>query len=456
MNGNPLSFQLWINQQMRLGDIKYHMKIWYMKKELQPCINKGVCPHYFIPTSLEWNITPNALLLKQLASKYIQPVANVNISCTLMMLENLAKPEWISTPCTEKILTDIICVKQNRPNEGGFPRFDTKKIYLEITSTIFQCNNGKIISSVRQCNGFMDCSDGEDEIGCSCFVSFKPKSDSYYCRYNCKKPKCFCSELFFQSHTTGCFQYKPLVPAQSGQPEHSKMKRQLLFTCTNETVMIQRKLVNDLIPDCHANVDENILFSMLTNNYEQNITKISSRYSSKEHRLCFEGHPKFYHISKECIYEVDHNGILQTCRNGKHLQNCFQFNCQKYFKFKCPKYYCIPMGYVCNGRIDCPGGVDEIHCLNHSCIGLFNCWNTSQCIYVADVCDGVKDCLNGDDESSCQLQQSKCPKQCFCLGFAVSCTCDFNYLTFVAVLLVFNMIFTKLSALFSTKTLLPC
>ena len=57
--------------------------------------------------------------------------------------------------------------------------------------------------------------------------------------------------------------------------------------------------------------------------------------------------------------------------------------------------------------------------MNHSHIGLFHCFSTSQCIFVADVCDGVKDCVNGDDEFNCELQKSKCPKQCFCLGFAV-------------------------------------
>ena len=84
------------------------------------------------------------------------------------------------------------------------------------------------------------------------------------------------------------------------------------------------------------------------------------------------------------------------------------------------------MGYVCDGKIDCPGGFDEINYMNHSCIGLFHCFSTSQCIFVADVYDGVKDCVNGDDEFNCELQNAKCPKQCFCLGFAVSCDYSFH------------------------------
>ena len=432
MNGDPLSFQIWTNQQMRFGDIKYHMKFWdYRKKEsdLIDCINvEGVCPSILFPTSLNKNTTSNALLVKQFASLYIQPVANEDITCTVMVLENLAKPEWISVPCAEKILTDVVCVKESMVNGDQYPGFDQKRKDLEVASIIFQCNNGKMISSIRQCDGFMDCSAGDDEKRCSCFVRFQQINNSHYCRYNCKRPECFCLEMLFQSHTTGCFQYKPLVSVQHGKTEHSKLneERNLLFTCPNETLRLEGELVNDLIPDCKSNADENIIHLMLTGKYKHNLTQMASKYNSKEHRHCFNGHPKLYHVKKECMYQVNKKGILQTCRNGKHLQDCSKFNCQKYFKFKCPRYYCIPMGYVCDGKIDCPGGFDEINCMNHSCIGLFHCFSTSQCIFVADVCDGVKDCVNGDDEFNCELQKSKCPKQCFCLGFAVSCNYSFQ------------------------------
>ena len=398
------------------------MKTWdYLPKESENCrLFEGPCPIYFVPSSVDKNTTPNALLVKKYASQYVQPVANKDIACTLMILENLAMPEWISIPCTRKILSDVVCIKENKVNRNEFTRFDQIKTDLEITSTIFQCSNGKIISSMTQCDGFKDCSGGEDEERCLCFVRVKQISDSYYCRYKCKKPECFCSELFLQSHIAGCFQYKPLIAVQNW------LKNKILFTCPNETLRLEQKLVNDLIPDCKSNADENILFMMLTGNYEHNFTQISSKYNSKEQQHCFEGHSNLYHVSKECKYQVDQKGILQTCRNGKHLQNCSDFNCQKYFKFKCPKYYCIPMGYVCDHKIDCPGGSDENHCMNYSCIGLFHCLSSSQCIFVADVCDGIEDCMNGDDEFNCELHYSKCPKQCVCFGFAVSCNYSFQ------------------------------
>ena len=359
MNGNPLSFQFWTNQQMVFRDIKYHIKVWYhLIKKSHLCNvykgSEGICPYDFVPNSKNINTTSNALLVKMFALQYIQPVSKKDVSCTLMMMENLAKPKWISVPCAAKILGDIVCVKENQVNKDKSHGFYQKLQDFEVTLTLFQCTNGKIISSMWQCNGFKDCSTGEDEKSCSCLIKDKLSFDSHYCRYNCKKPECICSELFFQSHTIGCFQYKPLVTVNNRKTENSKIKTKVLFSCPNESLRLDEELVNDLIPDCKSNADENILHKILKANYIYNMTHISSKYNTMQYRHCFEGHPKMYHLSKECIYTVDQKGILQTCRNGKHLQNCSNFNCEKYFKFKCPRYYCIPMGHICDGKIDCP------------------------------------------------------------------------------------------------------
>ena len=260
---------------MTFGDIKYHIKFWYYVKESPiKCILGGICAPHFVPTSLIKNITPNALLVKKFAAQYIQPVADKDIGCTLIMLENLAMPEWITVPCGEKILTSVVCVSEDRHNGDIFHGFDQEMTDIKVTSTLFQCYNGEIISSIRQCNGFMDCFDGEDESNCSCFVRFRLISDSYYCRYLCKKPECFCSELFFQSHKAGCFQYKPLVTDQNGKIE-LKAEIDQLYTCPNETMIIKWDLVNDLIPDCKSNADENILYLILINkfHYKHNLTQ---------------------------------------------------------------------------------------------------------------------------------------------------------------------------------------
>ncbi|XP_045163842.2 G-protein coupled receptor GRL101-like [Mercenaria mercenaria] len=65
--------------------------------------------------------------------------------------------------------------------------------------------------------------------------------------------------------------------------------------------------------------------------------------------------------TKECLYDLDENGITTGCRSLNHLQNCENVSCPAQH-FKCPESYCVPLMYVCNGRIDCPGGQDETYC----------------------------------------------------------------------------------------------
>ena len=135
-----------------------------------------------------------------------------------------------------------------------------------------------------------------------------------------------------------------------------------------------------------------------------------------------------YFVKHQCIYEINEEGTLQTCRNGKHLQNCTNFNCKDVGKYKCPGYYCIPMAYVCNGRIDCPRALDENGCKNYTCERLFHCFNTVICIYIDNVCDGMKDCPHGDDELNCILNEYTCPERCSCQILAISCTFKYEIL----------------------------
>ena len=194
-----------------------------------------------------------------------------------------------------------------------------------------------------------------------------------------------------------------------------KKENDNLFNCSNGK-LIRVKQVNDLISDCQSNIDEPILYSLLKNN-SFNVPN----NSPKDQYYCFYGHPHTYKDCTECIYKIDSNGLLETCRNGRHLQNCTHINCNTVGKFKCPGYYCIPMGYVCDGKIDCPNSLDENNCQDRMCSGLFHCLNTSQCIFVSDVCNSVTDCIHGDDEFNCLLNQTICPQSCSCLLFAVQC-----------------------------------
>ncbi|XP_045173466.2 uncharacterized protein LOC123535019 [Mercenaria mercenaria] len=65
--------------------------------------------------------------------------------------------------------------------------------------------------------------------------------------------------------------------------------------------------------------------------------------------------------SQQCLYHKDKNDVIDGCRSLSHLQNCENFSCPEDYA-KCPGSFCIPLMYVCNGRIDCPDGYDEKVC----------------------------------------------------------------------------------------------
>ena len=136
-------------------------------------------------------------------------------------------------------------------------------------------------------------------------------------------------------------------------------------------------------------------------------------------RACQQDIPNLYendrNIShdKQCVYELinDTCDFLTSHENGRYLSNCSEYSCDKKH-FKCPGFYCIPLRYVCNRKIDCPGGLDELHCPRLSCPSYFKCMNSGICISIESLCDGLADCPQRDDEQFCSPALPACPSQC--------------------------------------------
>ncbi len=91
--------------------------------------------------------------------------------------------------------------------------------------------------------------------------------------------------------------------------------------------------------------------------------------------------------------------------------------------YKCPGFYCIPWQYVCNQRVDCPGGLDERQCNRQRCTyaGQFRCKNSAICVALENICDRVDDCPLQEDEKFCDIFPEKCPLNCTCLLFVIEC-----------------------------------
>ena len=101
-----------------------------------------------------------------------------------------------------------------------------------------------------------------------------------------------------------------------------------------------------------------------------------------------------------------------TCKNGKNLERCEEFNCPP-GTYKCPFSYCIKLRYLCDGFWDCTKGVDEKTCSITNHAGFYKCRNTSIIISPASVCDNTIDCPLDDDEVACSISRVECPYDCF-------------------------------------------
>ncbi len=463
--------------------------------------------------------------IKSLATETIFPQKQGKEACTIMLLTNLARPEWISCACDDPILADVFCAMfpkhetnvhnvshkeqshtclpfqiqresrcyhfpfyKNNPAKSKareicrkgrhftfyniadvntsnalleplgdhitpillfdshnhsvvhlfvFDRlFLTYKVEktavstysegfrvcishshspLHMGSNMFQCKHKVFISYLFVCDGQYDCKDavGSDELSCNCSQLNSNSSLSQMCRRKRgAEAMPLCPPLFHSGAGGTCSLF--LSPS-GGNHVVDVSSEQNLFVCEHG-LKIDTLLVDDLVPDCGENAeDEGMLISLLRDGAVV-LCPDSNQIP------CRQGHSKCYNISRLCVYKLDKENHITPCRNGGHLRNCKDFECN--FRFKCSYSHCIPWAYVCNDRWDCPTGIDEFDTCTSigRCSTLFKCKETPHmCIHVGSVCDNDIDCPLGDDEDLCELSNILCPQVCNCLALAVSC-----------------------------------
>ena len=288
-----------------------------------------------------------------------------------------------------------------------------------VSSNMFNCKFGSIISAIFICDGNVDCgeNDNSDEALCNCTTL---THNGFPCKSICNQ-ECKCSPLYYLGKDGKCHSFNKLshmlfIESSKNKVNDSNESDTNNFLCKlGNTIDIT--LVDDLVPDCGIHTDDEEMLQEILKN-------------RKEHKClqpdkipCRKGHTKCFSITEICVYRLNFENQLSSCRTGEHMEDCENFECN--MKFKCPQSYCIPWAYVCNGKWDCPQGYDESK--EHSCgqtrqcKNMFHCSQSQLCIHIEDVCDKHIDCPLKDDEYLCDLKGLICPQSCTCHKFALSC-----------------------------------
>ena len=80
--------------------------------------------------SKEINLCLNLTSIKNVSERLTKFYYSKTQLCSLMLLSNLAEPNWISIPCEEKLLDFIMCVKKTSPvNEYDVNENDLSEIF---------------------------------------------------------------------------------------------------------------------------------------------------------------------------------------------------------------------------------------------------------------------------------------------------------------------------------------
>ncbi len=273
----------------------------------------------------------------------------------------------------------------------------------------FQCKNGVFISAQNVWNGLPDCKDKSDEIECG--------------------------------HNISCLLLRKLVLLRKHEPQEKNLKKHH----HQSDVVIQKYSLTDCGDECE---DEPSMHSLLNNTVH--------RCEDPQTLPCGQGYSKCYRICDICIYRLNRVGQIIPCRNGGHLENCVEFECNA--MFKCSKYYCIPWKYVCDEKWDCPEGLEESStCSSTNCQQMFKCTGRNYiCLHFKSLCDKIQDCPDGDDEYLCEMNSFTCHIGCQCISHNIVClSANFSSLNKLNLVIVYAIMIIESAFSESATILMP-
>ena len=393
------------------------------------------------------------------ATKAMQPVQSESHQCVVMLLTNLAEPQWVSVPCDEDILPVGVCVIQNNNL--------THKMYKESSSNVrnvknryFCLENYTMINNT--CYAFI-----WDQIGAatSHYAHLNKKTISIFMYlYNSialKKlyPLVFGKDnygdkyLFKFYKKDGILDYtiSDVINAMEAFYTHAVQAEKVvngsnLLYCFGGG-FISNEYICDGINDCpNSKSDEDICScnKQYTNSTKPHLCKQLLLDNSKVRcsylfQMDKQGICNMY--TNKRAQSLSKNNKIKLYDNGSNdndeiimarfLQNKKYMLCKNPNQIPCMEGHpkCYSLKEICmyrrigSDQIDsCENGAHLENCKAFQCGSKFKCPN-AYCIPWINVCDGVWDCPGGYDETYNSVcgNKSICEKMYKCRNMSHMC-----------------------------------
>ncbi|XP_050977886.1 low-density lipoprotein receptor-related protein 2 isoform X9 [Labeo rohita] len=262
----------------------------------------------------------------------------------------------------------------------------------------FLCQDGsKCVERDQVCDGHSHCIDGSDEMGCP---TMAPETIPVPLRCNIGSKPCKDGrECVLYSHVCdGEMDCKDGSDEQDCEYQCGEDQ----FQCAHGRMCIDRKQVCDGTPQCQDRSDE---LDCFTRSHECKHQCDNKTRCIPESFLC-DG-------EKDCVDATDEINCSEIKRGEINLVTLNKGSlglqppspvCRSP-SVMCPgTSLCISQTLLCDGKIDCPDGSDEVSCVDTcSKPGDFLCKDRRKCIDGNLVCDGRSHCLDGSDEVACYM-----------------------------------------------------
>ncbi len=411
----------------------------------------------------------------------IYPIISDQGLCTMLLVSNLAQPEWINIGCTKKFLEDIICVSNKSHYDSHHATFEVvsdscqpDSIKVLTTCLIFLwCNSTETVESMHQkplsTRNLQNVSvqlQGAILVALPLLITFESKTNIFHTLQVTKHLNIIDIKMGIKTQlsTKGyiVFEQKPKPLQTTGNLFSCKLGGFVLQThvcdgnldCINDHSDEARCLCNDTCDAVtlkkafckHIQTKAGNTCGSLFHKSLKGVCQVyikTSKIQPAEKAMfavCPSGKQIAHILINDMISDCDsgadeihlisflkHNTphlckdpSLLPCRPG--LEQCFKIIETCFFKLDD------------NGRLTpCSNGGNLQQCQKYDCDYNFKC-PSSYCLGWSDICDAKWDCINGADENFeylCKNRVKMCKYMFRCRPHSLVCiplfnTCDGN------------------------------